>query len=148
MTHAREQIRERATTVLTGLSLTGSNVFESHVYPLGEDQLPGLCVYTLNQNSEIVAVGGGSPILEHQLELAVAIYVKETDTYDDTLDAILVDVEKALNADSTLNGLVKFIYPQSLDVNLTGEGDKPVVVATQSFQVIYRTAMNDPETTV
>ena len=32
--HIRQQIRERAGTVLTGLTTTGSNVFETRIYPL------------------------------------------------------------------------------------------------------------------
>ena len=32
--HIRQQIREKFGTTLTGLTTTGSNVFESRVYPL------------------------------------------------------------------------------------------------------------------
>ncbi len=36
--HIRQQIRERAGTVLTGLTTTGSNVFETRIYPLSNIQ--------------------------------------------------------------------------------------------------------------
>lgn len=145
MTHVRQQIRSRVATVLTGLATTGNNVFQSHVYPIGEDQLPGLCIYTISQESQLSSLTSSGTVMDHQLDLAVAAYVKETSTYDQTIDAIMVEVEEALQADATLKGLVKHIYPRSLDINLTGEGDKPVVVATQVFQVWYRARLNEPE---
>ena len=43
--HVRQQIRERIATTITGLSTTGSNVFQSRVYPLDVDSLPALLVY-------------------------------------------------------------------------------------------------------
>ena len=40
--HIRQQLRERAGTVLTGLTTTGSNVFETRIYPLENTNLPAL----------------------------------------------------------------------------------------------------------
>ena len=57
--HIRQQIRERAGTVLTGLTTTGTNVFETRIYPLSNTNLPALAIYTkkvsdtsLDQNLE------------------------------------------------------------------------------------------------
>ena len=46
MAHVRQSIRDNVVTAVTGLSITGSNVFRSRVYPLGTNKLPALCVYT------------------------------------------------------------------------------------------------------
>lgn len=146
MTHVREQIRNQAVTALTGLPNTGNNVFESQVYPLGEDQLPGLCVYTVSQESELSSLGMGSaPSMEHRLQLAIAAYVKDTSNYDSQIDSIMASVETALVSDSTLDGLTKFIYPTNLEINMTGEGDRPVIVATQTFEIIYRATLGVPD---
>ena len=51
--HLRRQIRERVATMLTGLSSTGSNVFQSHVYPLETADFPALCVYTQEEEIEV-----------------------------------------------------------------------------------------------
>ncbi len=51
MAHIRQSIRDNAVTAVTGLSITGSNVFRSRGYPLGTNKLPALCVYT---DSEVV----------------------------------------------------------------------------------------------
>ena len=56
--HLRRQIREEvAVNLLTGLSTTGSNVFQSHVYPLENADLPALCVYTQEEEEEVDAMG-------------------------------------------------------------------------------------------
>ena len=47
MAHARQSIRDNVVTAVTGLSTTGTNVFRSRVYPLGENKLPALCIYTV-----------------------------------------------------------------------------------------------------
>ena len=44
--HKRQQIREAVGTRITSLTTTGSNVFQSRVYPLETGNLPALIVYT------------------------------------------------------------------------------------------------------
>ena len=52
MAHVRQQLRERAATTLTGLTTTGSRVYQSRIYPLGAANLPGLLIYTKSEASE------------------------------------------------------------------------------------------------
>ena len=42
--HIRQQIREKFGTLLTGLTTTGSNVYQSRVYPLENANLPALII--------------------------------------------------------------------------------------------------------
>ena len=53
MAHLRQSIRERIATDVTGLSTTGSNVFQSRVYPVEDGSLPCLLVYTTSEESEV-----------------------------------------------------------------------------------------------
>jgi hypothetical protein len=55
--HVRQQIRERIATTITGLTTTGSNVYQSRVYPLDSVSLPALLVYTLSEGSEVDTMG-------------------------------------------------------------------------------------------
>ena len=50
--HIRQQIREYFGTTLTGLTTTGSNVYESRVYPIENAKLPALVIYTKSETSE------------------------------------------------------------------------------------------------
>ena len=68
--HVRQQIRERLGTVLTGLTTTGSNVFESRVYPLETASLPSLLIYTKSETSEPIVIGSNR-LLERTLSVAV-----------------------------------------------------------------------------
>ena len=60
--HLGRQIRERAATTLTGLSTTGSNVFQSRFYPMKSAGLPGLCIYTKDEEAEIPFMGASRTV--------------------------------------------------------------------------------------
>ena len=143
MAHARQAIREQVGTTLTGLSTTGSNVFQSRVYPLQESNLPALLIYTKEESSEAIVMGSNR-VIERELTLAVEAYVKTNSNSDDTIDTIAEEVETAIGADSTLNNKAKDVFLVSTDINYVGEGENPVAVATLNFLVSYCTDENDP----
>jgi len=145
MAHVRQQIRERIATEVTGLTTTGTKVYQSRVYPLQSSNLPGLLIYTTAESSEPIDMGGKSRIFNRVLTVAIEAYVKGTSNYDDTIDTVCSEVETALGG-STINGLVKDIYLESTDINYQGEGDQPLAVATMSWNCLYQTAANAPDT--
>ena len=71
----RQQIRERVATTLTGLTTTGSNVFQSRVYPIENTKLPCLLIYTKEESSEPLAMNPPRSI-EKILQLVIEAYVK------------------------------------------------------------------------
>lgn len=148
MTHARTQIRNAVSSALTGLATTGSNVYQSRVYPIGEDQLPGLTVHTVREGQELMSRTSSGAKVKRVAELAVGAYVKDGSNYDTIVDTIMVEVEEALQGDATLQALVKFITPRDLDIDFNGDGDIPVAIATQVFDIEYHTLIDDVETVV
>ena len=90
-------------------------------------------------------MGGTSRIFNRVLTVAIEAFVKGTSNYDDTIDTVCSEVETALGG-STINGLVKDIYLESTDINYQGEGDQPLAVATMSWNCLYQTAANAPDT--
>ena len=147
MSHVRQQLRERAATTLTGLSTTGSKVYQSRVYPLGAANLPGLLIYTKSEDSEIVTMSGARTLLRC-LSLVIEGYVKAVSNYDDTVDTIAKEVETAMGNDVTLNGLAKNSYLESTEIEYDGEGEKPVAVVSLTYTVEYMTIENAPQTAV
>ena len=143
MTHVRQQIRERVGTVVTGLSTTGSNVFQSRVYPLQDVNLPALLVYSTTEDSEADVIGTALST-NRIVNIVIEGYVKATTDFDDTVDTICEEVETALANDRTLNGLAKFSQLTGTEINYNGEGETPVGVVTLTYQVQYRTATNAP----
>jgi len=120
--HIRQQIRERAGTVLTGLTTTGSNVFQTRVYPLENTNLPALVIYTKDE--------------------------KQTSNFDDEIDKICKEVEIAISADTTLNGLAKDCYLQSTSIEYNTEGEQPLSYAVLTFLTNYYVQETAPDVAV
>ena len=141
MSHARQQIREAVATLVTGLTTTGSNVFQSRVYRLQASELPALLVYT---NSETVERSHMTTGLVRELTLRVEGIAKALANIDDTLDTIGAEVEAALGGQEPAG--VEDLVLQSADVTINGEGEQQVGAIVMDFLVRYRTDQADPET--
>ena len=145
--HVRQQIREKVGTTLTGLTTTGSNIYESRVYPLEASNLPALVVYTKNEESEPIVIGTNR-LSSRNLSVIVEIYAKTTTNFDDTIDTISKEVEVAIAADTTLDGLTKDIYLESTEIEYNGEGEQPVGYATLTFLTNYYVQEQNPDVAV
>ncbi|MBK7592227.1 MAG: hypothetical protein IPI27_13400 [Betaproteobacteria bacterium] len=103
--HVRRQIREAVATAVTGLTTTGTRVFQSRVYPLEATDLPALLIATLSETSEPVTIHGPRELMR---VLSVQVWHhKATADLDDALDLICKEVEIALASDMTLGGKCK-----------------------------------------
>ena len=136
MAHYRQQIRERVATTLTGLATTGSNVFQSRVYPIEENKLPCLLIYTKDETSEPLAMSPPRSI-EKVLNLVVEAYVKTNDNFDDTIDTICKEVEEALYTDRLINNLAKDSFLTNTEINFNSDGDNPVGIVVMTFEIAY-----------
>lgn len=145
--HVRQQIREKVGTTLTGLTTTGSNIYESRVYPLEASNLPALVVYTKNEESEPIVIGTNR-LSSRNLSVIVEIYAKTITNFDDTIDTISKEVEVAIAADTTLDGLSKDIYLESTEIEYNGEGEQPVGYATLTFLTNYYVQEQNPDVAV
>lgn len=141
--HVRKQIRDAAVTALTGLTTTGTKVYASRVYDMQDSNLPGLRVFTNDEDVEIASLGGSQRLLERNLQLVVEACVKQNDTFDQTLDTIIKEVEVALAGG--LTG-AKYVQLQRVEIELSGEAEKPVGVARMTFEAPYITTASDPTT--
>ena len=147
MAHIRKSIRDNITTALTGLTTTGSNVYQTRFYPLAEAKLPALTVYTKSEATEYGTINPPRTQMR-TLEVTVEAYVSGNSGVDDTLDTIAVEVEEALAADVTRGGNAKDTLITSFDADFSGDGENPVGVGRFSIQVVYVSLENDVETAV
>ena len=105
--------------MLTGLSTTGSTVFQPHVCPLENDDLPSLCIYT--QDEEIDVGATGDPKFCHSTMILIADgYAQTSSNLDDQLDQIGIEVQVAMAGDIDINNLVKDSYLSSVDISYSG----------------------------
>ncbi len=145
--HVRQQIREKIGTILTGLTTTGSNVYQSRVYPLENINLPALIIYTKSETSEPIVIGTDR-VMSRELSVIVEGYVKATSNFDDTIDTISKEVEEAIAADRTLDGLSKDCYLESTEIEYTGEGEKPLGYVSLTFITNYYVQETNPDVAV
>tara|TARA_Y100001973_G_scaffold71595_1_gene104344 strand:+ start:755 stop:1201 length:447 start_codon:yes stop_codon:yes gene_type:complete len=145
--HIRQQIRERAGTVLNNLTTTGSNVFETRIYPLENTNLPALVIYTKDETSEPIVISTNR-LMSRELELIVEIYVKQTSNFDDEIDKICKEVEIAISADTTLNGLTKDCFLQSTSIEYNTDGEQPLSFAVLTFLTNYYVEETAPDIAV
>lgn len=145
--HVRQQIRERVATTLTGLVTTGSNVFQSRVYPLQVSQLPALLIYSLSESAEIDSMTpprGSTRVMM----MAIEAVAKQTVDLDDKLDTICKEVEAALSADLTVNSLADDVYLESTEITLDEKSEKPTGRAVMTWRVEYRVRETAPDVAI
>ena len=71
-------------------------------------------------------------------------YVQQTVEMDDTMDTIAAEVETAIAADPTCNGLAKDTVLTSTELTMTGEGDLPAGMVRLTWTVLYFTKTTAP----
>ena len=146
MAHLRQSIRERIATVVTGLTTTGSNVFQSRVYPIEDSKLPCLLVYTTSEDSEVTEMASPRPMTR-----SLNVIVQGVDgatTPDDTLDLISTEVEVALAGDVTVNSLANNSFLSSTEIEFNADGAKPIGTVILNYIVEYRNLDNNPESAI
>lgn len=148
MAHVRTQIRNAVKTILTGLPTTGNRVFVSRVYPLEKADLPGIIIFTEQDETDNsqAAINNGSLILWSQLHTVVKAYAKGTAQVHNTLDQIALEVRKVLLTNQNLGGLTENINWQSTLIQIEIGAEQPVGTAEILFVIYYRIKENLLET--
>lgn len=144
MSHLRQLIRSNIVTTVTGLTTTGSRVYQTRIYPLEQSKLPGLCVYTRSETTEYTTI---SPPRrqERSLEVVVEIYAMATTNLDNTLDTVAAQIEEALASDVTRGGYAKDTKVIAFEADFDGSGEQPVGVGRLTVQVTYSNRENEVE---
>lgn len=146
--HLRQQIRDQIKTTLTGLTTTGNRVTDSRVYPIASNGTPALVIYTKEEASMPLDMGTNTTrIIDRSLTVSVEVYVKATANFDNTLDTICKEIEIAIYADPTLNGLAKDCYLEATSIEFNAEGEAPVAFATLDFLTNYMNLATTPDST-
>lgn len=141
MAHKRTSIRNNVTTTLTGLTTTGSNVFESRIYPNELSKLPLLNIYSNSETSELLSIGK----IERNVEIMVEGFAKATANVDEALDTIAKEVEVALGTDLTRGGHAKETFLTNTEYELENIGNQQLGVIKMTFNVQYITTKINPE---
>ncbi len=137
--HVRQFIRETAVAALA--SGTSYNVFDGRIFSVYDDILPCVNVTTRSEtiDTDLRETGATTRICV----LAVTSYIKSEDSLDADLDAMSVEIEKALYSDQTLHAFC--LQLNSTEIDTSKEGEQELAICTLSYNIIYQTKNGDPE---
>lgn len=147
MAHVRQTIRERIVTVITGLTTTGSRVFDTRIYPLTSAELPALIVYARDEDIEYEDLKPNR-LQRRDLSVVIEAHAKATANLEDTFDTIAKEVEEAISGDLTINGNAKDVRLDSIDTDFNSDGQSKAGVMTITYIISYFVKENDVETAV
>ncbi len=147
--HLRNQIRDRVVASLTGLTTTGSNVYQTPMLTAEEQTLPGLVVYI---DSEVSSETATMTNINRECVLHIDGYVEASASVLDTLDLISkeVEVKMATTGIVTSGGasLVQKHYLESTDIEITSSETRPLGIVSMAYFVQYRTSFSAPDVVV
>ena len=146
-THVRQQIREAVATLCTGLTTTGTRVFQSRIYPLNEDLQPTLIIYSQDESSTFETLGSVR-LLERNLNLIIEGFCEGSSNIDDTLDTIAKEVETVLAGNRTLSGKCRDLFLSNTRINFDGTGNKSTGSISLQYDIIYYVNENEPQTAI
>jgi hypothetical protein len=139
--HQRQRIREAVAARLVCKTSAGDRVFETRVVPFRRLELPAIAVYALSESSEDQQSAPRE--LKRTLSLTIDAAVKSGDNVDDAMDAIALEVERAMHADETFGGLASDSVLASTDIEVFEEADQFVGLVKLQYEVTYYTAAPD-----
>ncbi len=148
MAHRRTQIMGGLESRLTGLSLTGGNIFRSRSRPLEASNLPAIGLYQggeVPQDPQFVGVR----FMDREFTAKIIIWAEASDeeSVELLLDAVEVDIHKAVQGDPQLG----FTFVQDTvkqEVNepeIDGEVSKPAGTREIAYRIQYRHDIDNPE---
>lgn len=138
-----QQILDAVVVALTGLTTTDDRVFPDRTHELQEVNLPGLRLYTNEEEITTASLGIGRR-RQHRMVLLVEACSKKSSGMDRELKTMRKEVVTALDANQGAGG-AKFIEPRRIEIDMTGEAEKEVGIARMTFEVLYYTAQGAPD---
>lgn len=138
MAHARQQIRD---AIVAALGTAGLTAYSSRAYSIAS--LPSVNVTNGPESIEIDTIGTGDQL--RLFSIQVDLLIEATTNVDDAADAQAVTLEKAVLTNAALLALVDWIELKDVDSELSGEGDKPILILSHTFDAQYRVNESDPE---
>jgi hypothetical protein len=147
-THLRQQIRAAMVTQLTGLTTTGTRVFDSLARNMEPAEQPSLRICA-DQEAPSRLIEPMRPwLIERSFVLAVEVAVlQNTAGYQDLLDEIIKEVEVAIDAaNNPMRAFCKKIIPAGYaKPDFQGTADTIIAYQELRFEVTYYTRQGTPD---
>lgn len=140
--YIRKQIRDKIKSMLETSTLVQGRVFYDYLNSIPEAKMP--CIVVSTGNETITRISLGSPAInESVLEVSVVGVIIPKSTYQDTLDALALNIHTILNNDIKLGGLVRSALITNISQEIDDDRDTPIAYVTFTIQITYRTVDNN-----
>lgn len=149
MAHLRTQIRNQLKEIFLDLVLVDGRIFFDKITSITSDQLPCLIVNTRDENLEEAELGN-NPNLQRTLQCFMIILVSDSShgddsNYQDTIDEILLDLEKKVYQNKKLNGLITSMKIKGTFINPEMEFLDEMATMNVTCEIKYRTRQSSPD---
>lgn len=139
--HPRSIIRNVFIARIRGNTAAEDRVYDSRIYNLDRNSLPGIIVFT--ENEEIITDTINYPRSQNRiLKVNVECYVKASDDVSGKIDDLCLEIEQIILSDGNLGRIVTDCRLESCNITFNNDGEKPVSVASLIFSVNYRSIEN------
>jgi hypothetical protein len=136
----RQALRARIGDPVDGTPPTdaGTHVYASRTIPLWPASMPAVVIYTRQERIDPESPRGDEMPLRRFLTAVAEIYAAGSDA-DEVADRVAAQIETRVVTGDTLGGLVESTHLQTTDIDLTGDGETPVVMAEMAWEIAYYT---------
>lgn len=142
-THVRKQVRDQVVGLVTGLSTTGSKVYQNRNYPLSVSELPCLIVRTGDEQVQYLTIHNAA-MQQRVMQVIISVIAEAISGLDDAVDDICKQVETALAG--TVSLTESFILESTTGIQPNVVGEKPVGLVDITFLAQVTTLENAPYT--
>jgi hypothetical protein len=135
MAHKRSDIRSALVSIISGNTNAGTNVYANRSIPTWQSELPVILIYVQNETATRRAISSSQSIRD--INVRIEIIEEDNDTLDSALDAIALQVENLLEANTNLNATASSIVLTGTDIETDAIGEKLVGKCILNYQVKY-----------
>ncbi len=136
MPHARQQIRDAAATLITGLASTGTRVFKNRLHQLQQSDLPCWSVSTGDEDAEVINTTQDRTML---LQFDGFARGATGENAEDALSTMIEELEAVMVEDSM--PLLKTLQLESVEIDYDAENtDQVIGSCTVTYRARYFTA--------
>jgi hypothetical protein len=134
--HQRQKIREKISElVIAANTVAGSRVYTDRVKKIAQSELPAVFIFTASETSKYAMQP--HPALERDMSLVVCGFIQRDTSLDDEIDDLSEEIEAALTGIRQLEGYWDHLELKSTEIEVEGEGEKPIASVKLTYQVTY-----------
>lgn len=144
--HKRQTIREAVRERLLGRTVAQDRVHAMRFTTYRGLDLPALGIYVTEESVDPSSKGGAPRYLWRTMQLTLEAVVKyDSQSMEADLDAIALEVERAMHIDRTIGDTASDAILASTELDVLIEGDRIVGVARLTYSVTYETSAPEAE---